>query len=190
MIPNRQARTARHNKNGKSCGQTPPYSMNVQTNVARKFLQLIDKHFPPEHKLHKIFNRNTVKVSYSCMPNRSSIITAHNRKTLEDEPNKTSRKCNCRMSNPCPLQGECQTENFVYLAQVTNNKNNELKSYIGATERSFKDRLYKHRNSLRHKTKAMSAELSKYVWAMKDKNTNKINIQWSILDIGPPYRNG
>ena len=74
----------------------PPYSMNVQTNVARKFLQLIDKHFPAEHKLHKIFNRNTVEVSYSCVPNTSSIIKAHNRKTLEGEPNKTSPKCNCR----------------------------------------------------------------------------------------------
>ena len=24
----------------------PPYSMNVKTNIVRKFLQLIDKHFP------------------------------------------------------------------------------------------------------------------------------------------------
>ena len=29
----------------------PPFSMNVKTNVAKNFLQLIDKHFPPEHKL-------------------------------------------------------------------------------------------------------------------------------------------
>ena len=42
----------------------PPFSMNVKTNIAKNFLQLIDKHFPPEHKLHKIFNRNSVKVSY------------------------------------------------------------------------------------------------------------------------------
>ena len=24
-------------------------------------------HFPKEHKFHKIFNRNTLKLSYSCM---------------------------------------------------------------------------------------------------------------------------
>ena len=98
------------------------------------------------------------------MPNTLSIIRAHIRKILDGEPNKTSRKCNCRKSNPCPPRGgECQTKNVVYLVQVTNNKNNELKSYIGATELSFKDRPYKHRNSLRYKTKAMNTELSKYV---------------------------
>ncbi len=42
----------------------PPFSKNVKTNIARNFLCLIDKHFPPNHKLHKIFNRNTVKVSF------------------------------------------------------------------------------------------------------------------------------
>jgi hypothetical protein len=30
----------------------PPYSKNVKTNLAHNFLQLIDKHFPPNNKLH------------------------------------------------------------------------------------------------------------------------------------------
>ena len=30
---------------------------------------MLDKHFPKKSKLHKIFNRSTVKVSYSTMPN-------------------------------------------------------------------------------------------------------------------------
>ena len=47
----------------------PPFSKSVSTNVAKTFLQLVTKHFPRSHKLHKIFNRNTVKVSYSCMNN-------------------------------------------------------------------------------------------------------------------------
>ena len=50
------------------------------TNVAKRFLQLIDKHFPKGHALHKLFNRNTVKVSYSCMNNMASIISGHNAK--------------------------------------------------------------------------------------------------------------
>ena len=37
----------------------PPFSKNIKTNIARNFLCLIDKHFPPNHKLHKIFNRNS-----------------------------------------------------------------------------------------------------------------------------------
>ena len=47
----------------------PPFSKNVKTNIARSFLKLVDTHFPIGNKLHKIFNRNTVKVSYSCMSN-------------------------------------------------------------------------------------------------------------------------
>ena len=47
----------------------PPFSKNVSTNIGRKFLTLVDKHFPKDHKLRKIFNRNTIKISYSCMNN-------------------------------------------------------------------------------------------------------------------------
>ena len=38
----------------------PPYSQNVETNVAKTFLRLNDKHFPKSHKLHKIFNKNNL----------------------------------------------------------------------------------------------------------------------------------
>ena len=38
----------------------PLYSRAVITNVAKKFLQLKDLHFPPSNKFHKIFNRNNV----------------------------------------------------------------------------------------------------------------------------------
>ena len=41
----------------------PPYSKDVQTNIGRKFLQILDKHFPPGNPLSKIFNRNCVKMS-------------------------------------------------------------------------------------------------------------------------------
>ena len=44
----------------------PPFSKSVITKVGHCFLKLLDKHFPKNHKFHKIFNRNTVKVSYSC----------------------------------------------------------------------------------------------------------------------------
>ena len=60
----------------------PPFSKNVKTNIVRSFLKLIDTHFPIGNKLHKIFNRNTVKVSYSCMSNVKSIITSHNTRII------------------------------------------------------------------------------------------------------------
>ena len=31
------------------------------------------------HILHKIFNKNTVKISYSCMKNINSVISSHNK---------------------------------------------------------------------------------------------------------------
>ena len=66
---------ARRNRQRKMIWFNPPINMNVNTNIGRNFLSLIEKHFPSRHNLHKIFNRNTVKVSYSCMNNVKSIIT-------------------------------------------------------------------------------------------------------------------
>ena len=45
----------------------PPNSKNMETNVGKCFLSLIDMHFPKSNPLHKIFNRNTLKLSYSCI---------------------------------------------------------------------------------------------------------------------------
>ena len=98
--------------------------MNVKTNIAKKFLQLVDKHFPVNHNLHKAFNRNNVKVSYSCMPNTASVIKAHNKRILQDQHTTTTAECNCRKKEICPLKGECLTENVIYMAKVSNIKNN------------------------------------------------------------------
>ena len=43
-----------------------PYNKSVSTNVAKRFFNLTDQHFPKSNKPHAIFNRNTVKVSYFC----------------------------------------------------------------------------------------------------------------------------
>ena len=60
----------------------PPYCQSVSTNVGKHFLNLIDKHFPTHHKHRKLFNRNTVEISYSCMINVNNHINQHNRKVL------------------------------------------------------------------------------------------------------------
>ena len=44
----------------------PPFSKSVSTKIGHYFLNLLDKHFPKNHNFHSIFNRNNVKVSYSC----------------------------------------------------------------------------------------------------------------------------
>ena len=77
----------------------PPYPMNVKTNISKAFLNLLHKHFPPTHLFHKIFNKNTVKISYSCVRNMNSIISAHNRPILN--PPKTNYGRNCRDNINC-----------------------------------------------------------------------------------------
>ena len=53
----------------------PPYSSHVKTNIGKIFMKLIVKHFPKHHRHHKIFNKNTIKLSYSYMQNMGNIIT-------------------------------------------------------------------------------------------------------------------
>ena len=66
----------------------PPSSQNVKTNIGEIFLKLVKQHFPKHHKLNKIFNKNTLKLSYCCMKNMSGIIKQHNVNILSAESNK------------------------------------------------------------------------------------------------------
>ena len=96
----------------------PPYSQTIKTNVARRFLALIDKNFPKTHKLCKIFNRNNVKVSYSCLPNVSTIIKSHNKATLSNKNHPSEPKCNCRKKDACPLNGNCLAKHVIHSCNV------------------------------------------------------------------------
>ena len=60
----------------------PPFSVNVKTNVSKKYLKLLTRHFPKSNSLYKLFNRNTVKISYCCMRNMGSIVSSHNKQIL------------------------------------------------------------------------------------------------------------
>ena len=85
----------------------PPFNKNIKTNIGKTFLKLIDKHFPRSSQLHKIFNRNTIKVSYSCTENMSMIIKKHNKKIINNKATPTTPPCNCRKKTECPLNGNC-----------------------------------------------------------------------------------
>ena len=60
-------------------------NINVSSNIGKCFFTILDKHFLKSHSLHKIFNRNNVKISYSSMPNIASIINSHNKKVINDK---------------------------------------------------------------------------------------------------------
>ena len=97
----------------------PPFSKSVKSNIGRIFLRLLSKHFPRNHTMRKIFNRNTVKISYSCLGNISFNVSSQNRKT----PKQQLFECNCRVKNECPLNGGCLTPSVIYRADVVNDSN-------------------------------------------------------------------
>jgi len=159
----------------------PPYSENVQTNIARSFLHLVDKHFPRSHILHKVFNRNNVKISYSYTNKMANIIKSHNSKFLAKDGThvESNKSCNCRNKDVCPLDGGCLVNNVVYKATVTTTPD-KTKVYIGMTEHNFKSRYNNHKLSFKPRKHSQGIVLSKYIWDLKDNNTD-FSIKWSII---------
>ena len=101
----------------------PPFSENVKSNIG---IRLIDNYFPTGHNLlRKIFNRNTLKISYSCMPYVKQIIDGHNKTILKKDSqppqDQAEKACNCRNTDECPLEGACLTKEVVYQATVKSN---------------------------------------------------------------------
>ena len=166
----------------------PPYSLNVKTNVAKKFLKIVDKNFPKKHRFHKLFNRNNMKVSYSCLPNISSIISSHNKKVLSNTPPVTNA-CNCRKKELCSQNGKCREKQVIYQCHVKSPEDDQGVYYIGLTENTFKERWYQHKTSFKYEHKANSTELSKYVWGLQKRNITP-TLSWEIIDRARPYTNG
>ena len=187
-----QPRRARKSRGRNVIWFNPPFNSNVKTNVGKEFFKILDKCFPDEHPLHKIFNRNTIKLSYSTMPNVSQIIQSTNAQKLkkhELEHNKIPeiqpKTCNCRNKQECPLQGKCLTRGVIYQAKVDNTSDNTSESYIGlATE--FKSRYRNHLTTFRNCEKRTSTELSKHIWMLKDSN-KQFTISWTIMCHANPY---
>ena len=71
---NSNSQNARRNRNRKVICFNLPYCQNVKTNIGKLFIKLVRKHFPKNSKYHKIFNLNTLKLSYCCTTNVGNII--------------------------------------------------------------------------------------------------------------------
>ena len=97
----------------------PPYSKLLKTNIGKYFFRLLNKHFPPGHKLYKIFSNNTLKLSYSCMSNLKAKIDGHNKKMLETTPPPKTKLCNCLKKEKWPMRGACLTESLLYYWRIS-----------------------------------------------------------------------
>ena len=166
----------------------PSFSKNVSMNVGQGFLKLVAKYFLKNPRLQKIFNKNTVTVSYSCMPNLASIIKAHNNEVSKDISKCMQKPCNCQKKDVCPLDGKCQTNNIIYNAEVRRMNSNDTKVYIGLTEHPFMQRYSNHIQSLKHEKYGNSTELSKLVWQFK-RESEEFKITWSINQSAKAYTN-
>ena len=96
------------------------------------------------------------------MWNMGSIISAHNQRLFRSA--NSFFGCNCRNKSNCPLEEKYLTPKVIYQADVTNDGDNEYKSYYGLTELSFKERFRNHTKSFNHRRYQNETELSKYIW--------------------------
>ena len=139
------------------------------TKVGHYVLKLLDKHFPQHQKLHKICNRNTVKVSYSCTKNIKSIISCQNKTVLhQNRPCPNERKCNCIRRELSPLNRNCQDKNIICEATIIcNQRTYGENNYIGIAETTFKKRHSNRKRSFTLAAYKNDTELSKEFWKTK-----------------------
>ena len=87
--------------------------------------------------------------------------------------------CNCQ-NHPCPLETQnCQTNQVIYRATVTD-EDNKVNTYTGLTRNTFKKRFNGHTHTFNHRD-APSTTLSSHVWRLKDQNKN-FEINWKLVD--------
>ena len=123
------------------------------------------------------------------MPNMGSIINNRNKKILINNNNITPQnECNCRKKDQCPLDNKCLITSVIYKANVTTDKDNTGKNYVGLTEETFKQRYAQHLLSFRNRKYANRTELAKHIWKIKE-NKENYKISWSIISSASAYSN-
>ena len=136
----------------------------------------------------KVFNINSVKVSYSCMPNMGQIISKQNKQkiNLQDDKQKVTKECSCQDPSKCPVEGKCLTKGVIYQAIVKQTLSGHEESYCGLTDSSFKLRFDGHNNSFRHEKYKTKTTLSSHIWDLKSKHID-FELSWRILSKARSY---
>ena len=92
----------------------PPFSRNVITNVAKRFLNLLDIRVPKSNKVYKIFTETLSKlVTVAPRIYQSSIIKTYNKK-VTNENLTPKNQCKRKNKSDCPLDGDYQTSDIIY----------------------------------------------------------------------------
>ena len=103
----------------------------MKTNIGKYFFRLLNKHFPPGHSFWKTFYGNTLRLSYSYMPNLKARIDELNKKTLEKTLLPKTNSCNCLKKENYPMSVACLSKIGLYYAKRScDNKKYKPKLYI------------------------------------------------------------
>ena len=78
------------------------YMLLSRRRVANGELKLYIYNFPKTSNLSKISNKNTVKLSYSCMPSIFTLISGGNGKKLKRNKNTEPPNLKCIKKENCP----------------------------------------------------------------------------------------
>ena len=121
----------------------------------------------------------------------NNIISKHNTRIINKSQPQVinTASCNCRNKKTCPLQNKCMSKDIAYKAPISTCNTNDTKHYTGMTSNTFKERFRNHIRSFTHKTCSNEAELSKYVWHLKE-NITDFTIKWSIIKNAISYTGG
>ena len=138
----------------------------------------MEKHIPANHVLRPIINRNCVKLSYSCLPNISKIISTHNNKVLKNE-NTVPEPCPCYPPDTCPVEGKCGTSGIIYQAKVTTQNWQSFK-YVGLSENKFIARYRQHLSNFTNLNQKSQTSLTTKIRNLNRKNVN-FELEWRIL---------
>ena len=166
----------------------PPWAKNVEGNVAKWFNAIVARHFKKNTLFGRLFNKNNLRVSYSCTRNVQAIISASNRRVLnsgQQQEQQQQKRCNCRRGVVCPAGGNCLAEGVVYEAKVSA-ENVPDRTYIGCSATSLKLRINNHRCDFRNAGRRNSTTLSAHVWSLKEAGKDP-DVSFRILRKAKPY---
>ena len=188
---NRQKRRTRKRK---IMFYNPPYDETISTPIGKHFLELIDKWFPVESDINRIFNKQNLKISYSNMPSVDRILKAKNQKLLEPDKKLKIEGCNCPERQTCPINKHCQTRSLIYRADLKYEVDRQgpqgvleiNKVYFGNSMNTFKQRYAVHKSSFTHQRYKDSTGLSSFIWKLKDRNL-PYSLKFSVETLAPAY---
>ena len=151
---------------------------DIVSKVGEHFLPLLDKHFPPHYKFHRIFNRNTVM---------KTIINSHNHKITNPKTITKERTGRGVDKAKCLLSQNCLINNIIYKAALTStNPCYKEKICFSTAETIFKLRYSNHQSPFKFSKYKTDTELSTEVKRMEKSVLTPV-ITWEIVRKCSPY---